>query len=56
MKDWLVGAWNRRSGALLIKQGMLVLGTCKGCLAPEVNATITGGSMNTDTLWSYLGG
>jgi hypothetical protein len=56
MKDWLLGAWNRRPGELLVKQGMLVLGMCKGCLAPEVKVTITGDSMNSETLWAYLGG
>jgi len=56
MKGWLLGEWNRRPGVLLVKLGILVLGMCKGCLAPEVKATVTGGSMNTETMWSYIGG
>jgi hypothetical protein len=48
MKDWLLVVWNRRPGALLRKWGMLVLDAFKGHLTPEVKATITGGSINTD--------
>ena len=45
-KDWLLVVWNRSPGVLLIKLGMLVLVVCKGCLAPEVKATVAGSSMN----------
>jgi hypothetical protein len=48
MKDWLLVVWNRRPGALLRKRGMLVLDAFKGHLTPDVKATITGGSINTD--------
>jgi hypothetical protein len=47
-KDWLLVVWNRRPGALLRKRRMLVLDAFKGHLTPEVKATITGGSINTD--------
>jgi len=48
MKDWLLVVWNRRPGAVLRKQGMLVMDVFKGHLTPEIEATITGSSMNTD--------
>jgi hypothetical protein len=48
MKDWsLVVVGNRRPGTLLRKE-MLILDAFKGHLTPEVKATITGGSINTD--------
>jgi hypothetical protein len=34
MKDWWLVVWNRRSGALPRKQGMLVLDTFKGHPTP----------------------
>jgi hypothetical protein len=40
--------WNRWPGVLQRKWGMLVLDVFKGHLAPEIKATITGSSMNTD--------
>jgi len=48
MKDWLLVVWNRRPGAILRKQGMLVMDVFKGHLTPEIEATVTGSSMNTD--------
>jgi hypothetical protein len=48
MKDWLLVVWNRRPRALLRKGGMLVLDAFKGRLSPEIKATITDGSINTD--------
>jgi len=44
MKDWLLVVWNRRSGAVLRKQGMLVMDVFKGHLTPEIEGTITGSS------------
>jgi hypothetical protein len=48
MKDWLLVVWNRRPGAILRKQGMLVMDVFNGHLTPETEATLTGSSMNTD--------
>ena len=48
MKDWLLVVWNRRPGAILRKPGMLVMDVCNGHLTPEIEATLTGSSMNTD--------
>jgi len=48
MKDWLLVVWNTRPGAILRKQGMLVIDVFKGHLTPEIEATITGSSMNTN--------
>jgi hypothetical protein len=48
MKNWLLVVWDRKPGALLRKRVMLVLDAFKGHLIPEVKATITGSSINTD--------
>jgi hypothetical protein len=48
LKDWLLMVCNRRPGVLLRKWGMLVLDAFKGNLTPEIKATITGRSINTD--------
>jgi len=48
MKDWLLVVWNRRRGALLRKQGLLVVAAFKGHLTPGKKASITCSSMNTD--------
>ena len=48
MKDWLLVIWNRRPGEILRKQGMLVVDVFKRHLTPEIEATFTGHSMNTD--------
>ena len=47
-KDWLLVEWNRRSGVLLGKQGMLILDAYKGHLTLETEATVTCCSVNTD--------
>jgi hypothetical protein len=48
MKDWLLVVWNRRPGALLRKQAMLVVDVFKGHLELEIKAAIIGSSTNTD--------
>jgi hypothetical protein len=37
MKDWLLVVWNRRPGALLRRQGLLVLDAFKRYLTPEID-------------------
>jgi hypothetical protein len=50
LKDWMLVVWNRRPGALVRKQQMLVLDALKGHLMPDIKATITGSSINMDTV------
>jgi hypothetical protein len=48
MKDWMFVVWNRTPGVLLRTWGTLVLNPFKGNLTPEIKATITDSSKNTD--------
>jgi hypothetical protein len=50
MKVWLLVVWNRRPGALLRKQALLVFNAFNGHLTPRKKATITCSSMNTDLM------
>jgi hypothetical protein len=48
VKNWYLVVWNRRPGALLRKQGMLLLDAFERHLTPAIKAAIAGNSMNTD--------
>jgi len=48
IKDCVSVVWNRRLEVLLKKQGIMVLGAFKVHLTPEIKATITSSSINTD--------
>jgi len=48
VKNWYLVVWNRRPGALLRKQGMMVLDAFERRLTPAIKAAIAGSSMNTN--------
>jgi hypothetical protein len=48
VKNWYLVVWNRRPGALLRKQGMLVLDAFERHLTPAMKAAIASSSMNTN--------
>ena len=48
IKECVAVVWNRRPEVLLKKQGIMVLGAFKVHLTPEIKATITSSSINTD--------
>jgi hypothetical protein len=50
VKNWLQGVWIRRPGGVPKKLAILPLNALTGHLTPAIKATITGSSLNTNTV------
>jgi hypothetical protein len=56
VKNWYLVVWNRRPGALLRKQGVLLSDAFERHLTPAIKAEIAGNSMNTNLVVIRRGG